>query len=1810
MRKFYNKLLLGFLFTLSLLGTRAQNVNVNPGAGTYPTLQTAFAAINAGTHTGAITVDIIANTTETGTAVLNASGSGAASYTSILVQPSGGSMSVTGALALPLVDLNGADNVTINGLNAGGNSLTFSNTNAGTTAGTSTIRFIADATNNTVTNCSILGSTTSTLATAAGTVLFSTGTTTGNDNNILSNNNIGPAGANLPSKAIMASGTSSAIENDNVQVTGNNIFDFFLAGGSLSGINIVTGNEGWTISNNRFYQTGTRTFTAAALRYSAITLNNSTGSFTVSGNTIGFASAAGTGVTTIAGSSNEFRGIDAASVNTSTATLISNNTITAINQSTSRASTTTSSSCFIAVAMGTTDGLINATGNTIGSIDGSTTIVVNQSSITASSAPVVGFYNFSFFSTSISSNNIGYITIQGTGTTTGFRGILVNTTTGTSATVNNNTITNITDLQVGSYAIYGIQTALPNLTATGNTMRNFSGSSNGSALIIAAGLVTSGSTGANTISQNTIHSLSNASGAVANSIYGMSLSLPATANIVERNNIHSFSLTSTLTGTQIWGISAGATGTAVYRNNMIRLGIDAAGAPVTLPTSIVGIREFAGATNQFYHNSIYIGGSGVLATPAASNSYCFFSEVVTVTRNFQDNIFYNARSNAAGGGVAHIAIRVGGTAANPAGLTSNYNDLYVTGTDGVIGFFNAAVYTTIAAWRTATGQDINSFNADPQFLTPAGTAATVNLHINPAVVTPVEGGGLAIASVTDDFDGQVRSTLTPTDIGADAGNFTGLPPMSYVSSTTTQTVVTNVSINSSNQQVIGIQVVTTGTITPLNVTSFSLNTNGTTNVADITNAKIFYTGTSATFATTMQFGTTVPAPAGSYNVTGTQVLAEGTNYFWLTYDIPCVATVGNIVDAECTSITVGGVPQTPTVTDPGTGRTIFNGLLSGTYTVGTGGNYATLTAAVAAVNSAGLGGNTTLSILNSLTEAGAVVINQWTECGAGGYTLTISPAAGTTPTISASSTTSVIKLNGADRVIIDGSNNGTASRDMTITNTLSATSTAAVWVGSALPDGAHNNVVKNCNISANADQSTGTLFSFGIISSSSAAILTGATDNDDNLYENNLVTKASVGIISIGGVPANPNQNTIIRNNNVGPAAFGANEIGTAGILLFNENNPRIQNNDIGFIGDLATSGGGSGRDRVGIVLGSTGAAWSTLGAGTAVLVTNAIVSNNRIHDIVERGTFSAAGITLNGVDGTNNTNNLVANNMIYNIQSNGTSGDHTAGIGIASGRGDRVVYNSIYLTGDTDPGAATSSGTSSAGISIPVTAPVNLSVRNNIVVMDLSSNTTTVLNAAISTASGFSWGTGGSNFNDYVAPATNTQSRVGNFGGTFQATLANWQTASSQDANSISLLPVFVSATDLHLTAANCGIDGRGVPVAGVTTDIDNNTRDAGAPDMGADEFTATPGTTLAVPAGPGTASTTYNVSPPGTTYSTTACELIARVLPSGATPVAGLIRAAVTVDASVQVYLTRPYVQRHYDIEPATGAATATATVTLYFTDQEFIDYSANNTGYYDLPTVAGGGSADPLVARLRVIQYHGTGTAPGNYTGATEVIDPADADIIYNAGLLRWEVTIPVNGFSGFYISSDPVVTPINISYFRGARQNGVHNLDWKVNVTSSPSVTLTLERSADSRSFSPIYNTTATDTRTLQPFAHTDNQPLPGINYYRLKMTDVNGKVYYSGIVALVNGTKGFDLIGIAPNPVVNGSFKLNITSATALRMDLQVSDMQGKIVMTQTANVSAGSGSVTVTVDRLAAGTYNIYGITPEGKTRLIRFVKN
>jgi hypothetical protein len=123
MKQFYQPLKLLLFFALIAVKANAQiTVDATGGTptGSYATLKAAFDAINNGTHQGAIDIRVHANTTETAAARLDSSGIAAgALYTSVLIRPADTATVVKmislGVSAAIVVDMNGADNVTIDG---------------------------------------------------------------------------------------------------------------------------------------------------------------------------------------------------------------------------------------------------------------------------------------------------------------------------------------------------------------------------------------------------------------------------------------------------------------------------------------------------------------------------------------------------------------------------------------------------------------------------------------------------------------------------------------------------------------------------------------------------------------------------------------------------------------------------------------------------------------------------------------------------------------------------------------------------------------------------------------------------------------------------------------------------------------------------------------------------------------------------------------------------------------------------------------------------------------------------------------------------------------------------------------------------------------------------------------------------------------------------------------------------------------------------------------------------------------------------------------------------------------------------------------------------------------------------------------------------------------------------------------------------------------------------------------------------------------------------------------------------------------
>ncbi len=221
----------------------------------------------------------------------------------------------------------------------------------------------------------------------------------------------------------------------------------------------------------------------------------------------------------------------------------------------------------------------------------------------------------------------------------------------------------------------------------------------------------------------------------------------------------------------------------------------------------------------------------------------------------------------------------------------------------------------------------------------------------------------------------------------------------------------------------------------------------------------------------------------------------------------------------------------------------------------------------------------------------------------------------------------------------------------------------------------------------------------------------------------------------------------------------------------------------------------------------------------------NLIIRENYIN-ILEKSNVAGTyviGIAFAGNGSTPTDIINIENNMI-NVGAADETGS-TYGIGLRSTQNMgnlKVYYNTIVINDNASTLVSYGIGNHTNG-----TGPVDVDLMSNIIINNHSGNTGSSAIGLIPATSVLA-----SNYNDLFS----NQNLV-NFQGTLYADLASWQ-VTTQDVNSVSKSVNFVSATDLHLTGASNGdTDLAGTPIAGITTDIDGDTRSATFPYMGADE-------------------------------------------------------------------------------------------------------------------------------------------------------------------------------------------------------------------------------------------------------------------------------------------------------------------------------------------------------------------------------------
>ncbi len=318
------------------------------------------------------------------------------------------------------------------------------------------------------------------------------------------------------------------------------------------------------------------------------------------------------------------------------------------------------------------------------------------------------------------------------------------------------------------------------------------------------------------------------------------------------------------------------------------------------------------------------------------------------------------------------------------------------------------------------------------------------------------------------------------------------------------------------------------------------------------------------------------------------------------------------------------------------------------------------------------------------------------------------------------------------------------------------------------------------------------------------------------------------------------------------------------------------------------------------------------------------------------------------------------------------------------------------------------------------------------------------------------------------------------------------------------------------------------------------------------------------------------------GTTNSflVSGCRVIAQVSPSESPFVSGSVQAKTFVAGDVISSGGVKFVQRHYQILPASNAESAKARIKLFFLQSEF-DAFNSSTGGAKLPMSSSDGAGK---TNLLVVQYHGTSVTglPGSYTGGTTTINPTENDIFWNNALNRWEISFEVTGFSGFFITNvDPL--PLKLISFDAKVVENSTLLEWltaeEVNTSH-----FEIHRSADAKHWEIMPEQPIAFGSGGHRYTATDNQPLTGLNYYRLKMIDLDDSFAYSRIVAAEH--RNMFQMTVYPNPATT-LLQLELTGAGMLSGNVELLDIKGFVLI----NCGLKSGKATLSVGSLTKGIY-------------------
>ena len=166
------------------------------------------------------------------------------------------------------------------------------------------------------------------------------------------------------------------------------------------------------------------------------------------------------------------------------------------------------------------------------------------------------------------------------------------------------------------------------------------------------------------------------------------------------------------------------------------------------------------------------------------------------------------------------------------------------------------------------------------------------------------------------------------------------------------------------------------------------------------------------------------------------------------------------------------------------------------------------------------------------------------------------------------------------------------------------------------------------------------------------------------------------------------------------------------------------------------------------------------------------------------------------------------------------------------------------------------------------------------------------------------------------------------------------------------------------------------------------------------------------------------------------------------------------------------------------------------------------------------------------------------------------------------------------------------PVEMVFFNANMDNGKAVLNWQT-ASEIDNEGFDVEKSSDGKSFQNLGFVNSTRSTGLKNYRYVDNNPVNGINYYRLKQKDYNGNFEYSDVISVRNINE-VSPVSIYPNPIaLNELVNVFVDSELDAQAQVSVYSISGAVISTTDYYLNSGLNKLRVETSNLAEGLYII-----------------